>query len=100
MVTGFSKFGCKSTASIKVTIEADSGDEILIYPNPANDRVEIYAPLIDEVEVYDLYGFRMEQIEAGREAVTLDVSHYTNGVYFVHVRQLSKHDYRKLVIRH
>lgn len=103
-VTGFSKFGCKSTASIKVTLdysgEADSGDEIFIYPNPANDRVEIYAPLIDEVEVYDLYGFRMDQIEAGREAVTLDVSHYTNGVYFVHVRQLSNHNCRKLIIRH
>lgn len=103
-VTGFSKFGCKSTASIKVTIdhsgEADPGDEIFIYPNPANDRVEIYAPLIDEVEVYDLYGFRMEQIEAGREAVTLDVSRYINGVYIIHVRQLNNHDYKKLVIQH
>ena len=103
-VTGFSKFGCMSTASVKVTVdhsgESDSENVILIYPNPASDRVEIYAPLIDEVEVFNLYGFRMEQIEAGREAVTLNVSRYTNGVYFVHIRQLSNHDYRKLVIRH
>ena len=86
-------------ANIKVAID-HSGDEIVIYPNPANDKVEIYAPLIDEIEVFNLFGVRMEQIKAEREAVSLDVSHYTNGVYFVHVRQLSTHDYRKLVIRH
>ena len=98
-VTGFSKSGCRSMANIKVAIDY-SGDEIVIYPNPANDKVEIYAPLIDEIEVFNLFGVRMEQIKAEREAVTLDVSHYTEGVYIVHVRQLSKHDYRKLVIRH
>jgi len=103
-VTGFSKFGCRSTVNIKVTIdhsgEADSGNEVFIYPNPADDKVEIYAPLIDEVEVFNLYGTRIEQIQTKREAVTLDISRYINGVYIVHVRQLNNHDYKKLVIQH
>ena len=103
-VTGFSKYGCRSTASIKVIVdhseETNSKNVILIYPNPANDWVEIYAPLIDEVEVYNLYGIRLEQINAGRDAVTLDVSRYANGVYIVHIRQLSNHDYRKLIVSH
>ena len=34
------------------------------------------------------------------EAVKLDVSHYANGVYIIHVRELSKHKYKKLVVRH
>ena len=98
-VTGFSNFGCRSTANIKVTINL-SGDEIVIYPNPANDKVEIYATLIDEVEVFNLIGEPIERIETTREAVTLDVSHYANGVYIIHVKQLNKHSYKKLVIRH
>ena len=103
-VTGFSKNGCMNTASINVTIdhseEAQSDDQIFIYPNPADDRVEIYAPLIDEVEVFNLYGIRMEQIQAEREAVTLDVSHYTNGVYIIHIRELNNHNYKKLIVSH
>ena len=98
-VTGFSKSGCRSMANINVTIDL-SEDEIVIFPNPADDKVEIYAPLIDEVEVFNLYGFRIEQIQAEREAVTLDISRYFNGVYIIHVRQLNNHDYKKLIIRH
>ena len=103
-VTGFGKSGCKSTASVKVTIDysgdGDSVDEIVVFPNPANGEVEINAPLIDEVEVFNLLGIRIEQIKAKRKAVTLDVSHYTNGAYIIHVRQLNNHDYKKLVIQH
>lgn len=99
-VTGFSKQECKSRAYIKVTIDALSDGEIIIYPNPANDIVEIDMPLIDEVEIFNLYGVRIEQIDAEREAVLLDVSHYCNGIYFVHVRCLKKHYYKKLVIQH
>jgi len=103
-VTGFSKLGCESTARCYVTIEhsenGDSGDDIVIFPNPADDKVEIYAPLIDEVEVFNLYGTRIEQIQAGREAIALDISRYINGVYIIHVRQLNNHDYKKLIIRH
>ncbi|MCR5038573.1 MAG: C10 family peptidase [Bacteroidales bacterium] len=103
-VTGFSKNGCMNTTSINVTIdhseEAQSDNQIFIYPNPADDKVEIYAPLIDEVEVFNLYGIRMEQIQAEREAVTLDVSHYTNGVYIIHIRELNNHNYKKLIVSH
>ena len=103
-VTGFLKSGCKNTAIIKVSVDPSgndhSGDKTIIYPNPAHEKVTIYAPIIDEVEVFNLYGVRIEQIEAKRESVTLDVSHYNSGVYIIHVRQLNKHSYEKLVIQH
>ena len=103
-VTGFSKYGCKSTAKVKVTIDfsenGQSEDEIIIYPNPANDKVEIYAMLIDEVEVFNLFGECIERIKTEREIVTLDVSHYDNGAYIIHVRQLNRHTYNKLIIQH
>ena len=103
-VTGFSKSGCMSTAKIRVTIDnsedGNSEDEIVLFPNPANDNVKIYAPLIDEVEVFNTFGISIEKTKAERNAVTLDVSHYTNGVYIIHVRELNNHKYRKLVIQH
>ena len=103
-VTGFSKHGCMSTAKVRVSIDpsgnGQSEEEIVIYPNPANDKVEIYTPLIDEVEVFNIFGIRLEQVKAERNAVTLDVSHYTNGVYIFHIRELNNHKYRKIVIQH
>ena len=103
-VTGFSKSGCESTAKVRVTIDnSDDGhtkDEIALFPNPANDNVIIYAPLIDEVEVFNTFGVSIEKTKAERNAVILDVSHYTNGVYIIHIKELNNHKYRKLVIQH
>ena len=51
-----------STAKVRVSIDpsgnGQSEEEIVIYPNPANDKVEIYTPLIDEVEVFNIFGIR------------------------------------------
>ena len=98
-VDGFSRNGCSNQASVTVRVVNDA-DETILYPNPANDKVEIYMPLIDEVEVFNPLGIRMDHIMTEREAVELDVGHYPAGVYVVHVRQLSKHYYKKLVIQH
>lgn len=103
-VTGFSNLGCRSTAIVNVSIDfsgdGTTEDEIVVYPNPANDKVEIYSTLIDEVKVYNLIGECVEQIKAEREAVILDVSQYANGVYIIHVRQLNNHNYKKLIVSH
>ena len=103
-VTGFSNLGCRSTAVIKVSIDysgdGTSEDEIVVYPNPANDKVEIYSTLIDEVEIYNPMGECIAQINAERQAVILDVSQYANGVYIIHIRELNNHNYKKLIVSH
>ena len=98
-VTGFLQDGCSNTASIMVKI-INEADEMVLYPNPAGSRTTIYKPLIDEVEVFDLLGVRMDHIDTNRQLVELDVSHYTNGVYIVHIRCLNNHYFQKLVVRH
>ena len=97
-VRGFSKNGCSNTASVNVRIKLDT-DEMALFPNPANDEIEIYMPLIDEVEVFNLLGICMDKVTAEREAVKLNVSAYPVGVYVVHVRHLGKHHYKKLIIQ-
>jgi hypothetical protein len=98
-VTGFSNNGCSSNKSVLVKVTEELND-LVLFPNPANKRVDIYKPLIDEVEVYDLFGTLKNRIDANREVVYLDVSQYGNGVYIVHVRCLKNHYYKKLVIQH
>lgn len=98
-VRGFSQTGCSTTAYVTVKV-TDENDKMVLYPNPTNDKVEIFMPLIDEVEIIDLMGTIIERVDANREAVELDVSQYSNGIYIVHVRQLNNHNYEKLVIKH
>ena len=97
-VQGFSQKGC-STASVTVRVNHET-DEIVLFPNPANDKVEIFMPLIDEVEVFNLLGTRMYNVVAEREIVELDVSNFPSGMYIIHARQLNNHHYKKLVIQH
>ena len=98
-VTGYSKTGCSSTASVTVKVNNED-DEIILYPNPAGNLVEVYMPLIDEVEVFNLLGEPIERVSANRQPVQLDVSRYADGVYIVHARQMKKHHFKKLVIQH
>ena len=98
-VTGFSENGCSSTASVTVKVYNED-DEIILYPNPTGDQVEVYMPLIDEVEVFNLLGEPIERVLADRQPVRLDVSRYVDGVYVIHVRQMKKHHYKKLIVRH
>ena len=99
LVTGKSENGCDRMARINVQIDK-STEEVILYPNPANDKVKVYMPLIDEVEVFTLLGERIERIPSGHKTVDLDVSDYPNGVYLVHVKQFNKHNYSRLLICH
>ena len=98
-VTGLSKYGCKITKNITVKVDMDS-DDIALYPNPAHDSFNVYMPLIDEVELLNLFGERIYHTQAEREPVTLDISKIPNGVYIVHTRALFKHFYKTLVVCH
>ena len=98
-VRGFSKNGCSHTASVTVRVSNEI-DDLALYPNPANNKVEIYMPLIDEVEVFNLLGTQMEHVKADRKVIELDTSAYPSGIYVVHIRQLNNHTYAKLIIQH
>jgi hypothetical protein len=68
------------------SIEAPAKD-ILVYPNPASDIVNIYAPSVSEylVSVYDITGKVVERKNINSDFTTLDVSKLKNGMYIVEV---------------
>lgn len=96
-------------------IEEDTNDEIFeeinnqisVYPNPANDVLNVLLPAEEmdnnfEIVIYDMTGNRImfKNIQAASGQIILDVHHLANGVY------LAKIDYgtttltQKIIINH
>ncbi len=74
--------------------------EMVLFPNPAYDKVLINIPFMDEVDVFNLLGEHIYHVDANREAVNLDVSPFDNGIYIIQVRQLKNIYYEKLIVLH
>ena len=91
--------GCYKTVSVTVKVK-NFEDEVVMFPNPASDMVEINISFIDEVEVFNLLGERICHIKANHEAVNLDVSKFPAGIYIVQVKQMKNFYVGKLIVGH
>ena len=59
-----------------------------VYPNPANNQVRIEsAQGIESVMVYNAMGTLVQTITANGISVDVNLSQYSNGVYFFNIRQ-------------
>jgi hypothetical protein len=85
-----------------VGIISVNGDlSFTIYPNPAKSEVTIDAGTLDKettLVLEDILGQALMAKEVTVTPVTIDISNYANGVYFVELRQGSKRSVKKLVI--
>ena len=96
----------KSVAQTKVIVTSDAGvvefevaidGEVLsvtevsgepkLYPNPANSSIRIEGNAIESVKVYNIMGALVESISVNDNNVDVNLSQYSNGVYFFNVRQ-------------
>ena len=98
-VIGTTNDGCSNTASVSIHL-INPENEIILYPNPANNQTTVYNPDLDEVEVFNTLGQSMLRMKCERKPITLNLSHFENGVYIVHARHLSNHYYKKLIVKH
>ena len=59
--------------------------EVSMYPNPASETLTIEAPNQDvfKVAIFDMAGKELFQTEQTSALVTIDVSSFSQGVYFV-----------------
>jgi len=60
---------------------------VSVYPNPTTGQFRIQNSefRIQSVEVYDVFGKLISSTEVNDNDVTIDVSNYTNGVYFTRI---------------
>ena len=82
--------------------EADSDQPILVYPNPANDLVNIHIATIDNptVKLIDTKGQLVLEGSIENATCSFDVSTFGNGVYFIQIESTTHINTTKFVIQH
>ncbi len=76
----------------KVSQISGLNSQILVYPNPANNKITIQANQITEIKLYDLLG---NEILNTKEK-EIDVSNLNDGIYFIHVNNYTQ----KVIVQH
>ena len=96
----------KSVAHTKVVVTSDAGvlefevaidGEVLsvtevsaepkLYPNPSSSNIRIEGNAIESVKVYNIMGALVESISVNDNNVDVNLSQYSNGVYFFNIHQ-------------
>ena len=79
------------TFSVKVDGDILSVTEVSaepkLYPNPASNNIRIEGNAIESVNVYNIMGALVESISVNDNNVDVNLSQYSNGVYFFNIRQ-------------
>ena len=86
-------FGCDSIVTLTLTFTGLGEDpnvetvtKVNVYPNPTTSVLNVVANKMSHVEVYDNEGRRLQDYDANdSDKLTIDMSAYTTGVYFVRV---------------
>lgn len=102
-------FGCDSIVTLTLTFYAsqdyipqviESVTTINVYPNPTTGVVTIDAEEMSHVEIYDNEGRRLQDYDAhNRNTLTIDISPYASGIYFVRIHTPHGVTIQKLIKR-
>lgn len=75
--------------SLSTSNEQYSGVQFKLFPNPANDFIILKMPLEvlgSTVEVYNILGKSLKSFRAFENNIRLDVSSFSNGLYFIRLQ--------------
>ncbi len=96
-VTG-TRGGCSASASTTLLgIDDVAASSVQVYPNPAHSHVVVAADNLRHVQLVNLMGQVVESRQTQADAVTLDMSKYPAGVYFVRVETIDNVVIKKLI---
>ena len=114
------EMGCVADSSNHVKIEIEVGieekgegrkEKVVLYPNPTTGEltIEWTGGQVNEIEIYDVYGRKLEiphcvwndvipsVAQRNEESRTINISHLNNGIYFVRVVFAGGSSVQKLV---
>jgi len=77
--------------------------KISLYPNPANESVTIEVPEnMDRSELIftNMIGQTVLRKNVTSTSVTMDLTGFSNGIYFVHVQNGNQRITKKLIVQH
>ena len=91
----FTAEGCDSIVTLHLTVIENSGiddievNSMNIYPNPTTGKVTVAVENLTNasIELYDIYGRKLESQEMSDSQTAIDLTDYASGVYFIRVYQ-------------
>jgi hypothetical protein len=102
-------FGCDSVVTLTLTFhkgaegnavpEVTTSTNIKVYPNPTTTIVNVEADGLSHVEVYDNEGRTLQNRDAENDHITLDLSSYASGVYYIRIHTNEKVTIQKVIKR-
>lgn len=98
--SGGSPYIAKVGESSVVGLEQKAYDDesLLIYPNPARDRIKVRSDALVEIEMYNQVGQLVKTYPTKGKFFNMDVSNLNSGIYFIKVYSHDNVINRKLVI--
>ncbi len=79
--------------------EADSDAMVLVYPNPATERLTIEAGQdMDKIRIFNLTGQQVYENKPGQSAHQIDIGHFEEGIYIIRVYAGNKLIHRQVTI--
>jgi hypothetical protein len=65
-------------------VSSKTVQSLKVYPNPAINELNIVLPQeAGSVSIFNSVGARMDEISVGSDVVSVDISNYPSGIYFV-----------------
>lgn len=85
--------------TVDVDIEENLNQNVQIYPNPADNHINVAAKNIEMVSVYNSVGQLVETINANGNQVVVNTAKYNSGIYFVRVVANGTAITQKIIVR-
>ena len=85
------------TDFVGVEEKSKSVINITIYPNPALDYINVEVPQKSQIEILNVQGQLMKSVKANENFVTINVSKYASGMYFIKVNAENGLEVKKFV---
>jgi hypothetical protein len=103
-------FGCDSVVTLTLTFHSDGSTEdivevsetteVKVYPNPTVNVVNVDAEQMSHVEIYDNEGRVLQNRDTyDASHVTLDLSYYPSGIYYIRVHTPNRITIQKVIKR-
>ena len=108
MVTGTDMNGCKNSATLNITVNpctaiedvSNNGSGIKVYPNPSHGSFDLrLSSLVTEtqIEIYNTLGQAILIKRIEREITSINLSAFSNGLYYIKVKNAASEEIIKLV---